>query len=105
MSLLLEITSGTEIAKIPKEATSGWYHMTFGDATILPTSNFGSVLIENDTGTPYQIFFPDNSLYAYKRWSVSGAWNSWSKMSAGYADSAGSCSGNAATATTATKAN
>lgn len=84
------------IGLTPKNATSGWYHVNGADGVVLPTTNYGSVLLENDTGTPYQIFFPDNSLYLYKRWSASGTWNSWSKMSAGYADSAG-------TATTAAK--
>lgn len=68
------ITTVIEIAKNPKEAKSGWYHMTIGDATVLPTSNHGSVLIENDCGIPYQIFFPDNSFYVYKRYSSSGVW-------------------------------
>jgi hypothetical protein len=70
------ITNITEIAKIPKEATSGWYHMSFGDATVLPTSNHGSVLIENDCGTPYQLFFPDNQLDVYKRFG-SSSWGTW----------------------------
>lgn len=90
------ITDVTAISAAPLASTSGWYHMTIGDATVLPTSNHGSVLIENDCGTPYQIFFPDNSLYIYKRYSSSGAWGSWSKIQAGNADTATS-------ATTATQ--
>jgi len=36
----------------------------------------------------------------YKRWYSSGAWSTWQKIKAGYADSAGSAS----SATTATSA-
>ena len=43
----------TEIAKAPGAATSGWYHVSNGDAAIGPTSNHGSYIIENDVGTPY----------------------------------------------------
>ena len=42
-------------------------------------------------GTPFQLQIPDSShLYIYKRWYASSAWSAWSKISAGYADSAGS---------------
>ena len=61
--------------------------MTFGDATILPTSNHGSVLIENDCGTPYQLFFPDNQLDVYKRFG-SSSWGTWQRLNAGYAETA-----------------
>lgn len=45
----------------------------------------------NDIGTPFQLVVHDSSeLYLYKRWKSSGTWSSWTKMNAGYADSAGS---------------
>lgn len=45
----------------------------------------------SNVGTPFQLQIPDSShLYIYKRWYSSGAWSSWSKISAGYADSAAS---------------
>ena len=44
----------------------------------------------NDIGTPFQLVVHDSSeLYLYKRWKSSGTWGSWTKMNAGYADSAG----------------
>ena len=53
----------------------------------------------NDIGTPFQLVVHDSSdLYLYKRWKSSGTWQAWTKMRAGYADSAGS-------ATSATNAN
>ena len=45
----------------------------------------------NDIGTPFQLVVHDSSdLYLYKRWKSSGTWQAWTKMRAGYADSAGS---------------
>ena len=45
----------------------------------------------NDIGTPFQLVVHDSSeLYLYKRWKSSGTWGAWTKMNAGYADSAGS---------------
>ena len=45
----------------------------------------------NDIGTPFQLVVHDSSeLYFWKRWKSSGTWTSWTKMNAGYADSAGS---------------
>lgn len=45
----------------------------------------------SNVGTPFQLQIPDSShLYIYKRWYSSGAWSGWTKIYAGYADSAGS---------------
>lgn len=87
--------------------------------TNAPTANHGALFGIASVGTPCQYFMPDNSLYIYKRWYSSSAWNTWQKISAGYADSAGSanavawgnvsgkpgnypggCTGNAASAST-----
>ena len=67
--------------------------------TNAPTANHGALFGIASVGAPCQYFMPDNSLYIYKRWYFSSAWNGWQKISAGYADSSGSCTGNAATAT------
>ena len=51
-------------------------------------------------GTPFQLVVHDSSdLYLYKRWYSSDAWSAWTKMNAGYADTAGT----ATSATTSTK--
>lgn len=54
-------------------------------------SNHSVLLNISNIGTPFQIQISDSSnMYLYKRYKSSGSWSSWSKMSAGYADSAGS---------------
>lgn len=53
-------------------------------------TNHSAFLYLNDCGTPFQIQIPDSSvMYAYKRYYSGGTWSAWSKMYAGYADSAG----------------
>ena len=53
-------------------------------------ANHSVLLGASNVGTPFQLQIPDSShLYIYKRWYSSGAWSGWSKISAGYADSAG----------------
>lgn len=54
-------------------------------------SNHSVLLNISNIGTPFQIQISDSSdMYLYKRYKSSGSWSGWSKMSAGYADSAGS---------------
>lgn len=54
-------------------------------------TNHSAVLNISNIGTPFQIQIADSSImYLYKRYKSSGKWTDWSKMSAGYADSAGS---------------
>ena len=53
--------------------------------------NHSAYLYISDVGTPFQIQIPDFSIpYIYKRYYSSGKWSGWFKLSAGYADSAGS---------------
>ncbi len=60
-------------------------------ATNAANSNHSAFLYISDVGTPFQIQIPDSSEpYIYKRFYGSGGWNGWFKLSAGYADSAGS---------------
>lgn len=56
--------------------------------TNAPTTNHGSFLSITSLGTPFQLFLPDASFYIYKRYYSSSKWNSWTKLYAGYADSA-----------------
>ena len=46
---------------------------------------FSMILSNSDIGTPFQIAFPDAQNYIYKKINAS---STWSKMNAGYADSA-----------------
>lgn len=54
------------------------------------TGNHSAFLTITSIGTPFQLQIPDSSVnYVYKRYKSSGSWSAWSKLSAGYADSAG----------------
>lgn len=60
-------------------------------ATNAAQGNHSAYLYISDVGTPFQLQIPDSSEpYIYKRCYGSGGWNGWFKLSAGYADSAGS---------------
>lgn len=52
-------------------------------------NNHSAFLYVSDVGTPFQLQFPDSSnFYIYKRYKSGSSWSGWSKLSAGYADSA-----------------
>jgi hypothetical protein len=54
-------------------------------------SNHSAFLTITNIGTPFQLQIPDaGEAYIYKRYKSGGSWSSWFKISAGYADSAGS---------------
>lgn len=54
------------------------------------TINQSAFLTVNSIGTPFQLQIPDSSVnYVYKRYKSGSTWSAWSKLSAGYADSAG----------------
>ena len=54
-------------------------------------SNHSAFLTITDIGTPFQLQIPDSSTnYIYKRYKSGSTWSAWSKLSAGYADTAGS---------------
>ena len=60
-------------------------------ATNAAHTNHSAYLYISDVETPFQIQIPDSSIpYIYKRYYGSGKWSGWFKLSAGYADSAGS---------------
>lgn len=64
-------------------------------ATNAAHTNHSAYLYISDVGTPFQIQIPDSSIpYIYKRYYGSGKWSGWFKLSAGYADSAGSVAWN-----------
>lgn len=60
-------------------------------ATNAANINHSAYLYISDVAAPFQIQIPDSSIpYIYKRYYGSGKWSGWFKLSAGYADSAGS---------------
>ena len=61
------------------------FHIVSAAITNAPTTNHGALLYVSSVGTPFQIFFPDNQNYVYKRWYTSGAWTSWQIMNAAWA--------------------
>lgn len=64
-------------------------------ATNAAHTNHSAYLYISDVETPFQIQIPDSSIpYIYKRYYGSGTWSGWFKLSAGYADSAGSVAWN-----------
>lgn len=66
--------------------------LTSSSGAAIPFEVYHSMILSNsDIGTPFQIAFPDGQNYIYKKINAS---NTWSKMNAGYADSAGSVSWN-----------
>ena len=54
-------------------------------------NNHSVYMYFNNVGTPFQLQIPDaDEGYIYKRYYSSSTWSSWSKIKAGYADTAGS---------------
>lgn len=71
------------------DAAVGW-HDVANTIVNAAHSNHSTLIYVNNVGTPYQLQIPDSSEpYIYKRY-YGGGWRSWFKISAGYADSAGS---------------
>lgn len=73
--------------------TTGIYSIK-ASLTNAPTTSHGTLIVDFDVGTPYQIWIPDNTHVSYKRTCPSGTWGSWSSILAN------SISGNASTAST-----
>lgn len=77
-----KLTSGT-----CSSLSEGLTFTQYSDSTAAH-SNHSAFLTVNSVGTPFQLQFPDSTeMYIYKRY-YSGGWSAWSKISAGYADSA-----------------
>lgn len=71
------LASGLTVARVNATNAADAYHSAY--------------LYISDVGTPFQIQIPDSNIaYIYKRYYKSGKWSGWFKLSAGYADSAGS---------------
>lgn len=83
------INTDTTTLNADSISTSGIW-LSKSSITNAATTNWG-VLFNDINGTKFQLFIPDSSyLYVYKRYYSNSTWSSWSKLSAGYADSAGS---------------
>lgn len=78
--------------------TTAWNSIANTGTNSPTTSNHGVVLSAFDVGTPFQIWYPDNSMAVYKRWCSNGTWSSWSNTWAI------NITGNAATASSASSA-
>lgn len=76
----------------------GW-HDAKAAITNAPTTNHGTLIQNSYNGTPFQIFIPDASYYIYKRYKSGSIGGTWTKISAGYADSADKLTSSAGSAT------
>ena len=59
--------------------TTAWNSICAGNTNSPTTGNHGLLLSEMNVGTPFQIWYPDNSLQMWKRYKLSGSgWTAWS---------------------------
>lgn len=65
--------------------TTGVYNCS-NTPTNVPTANHGTLYVDFDCGTPYQIWIPDALNDVYKRNFVSGSWWGWAKINGGGSD-------------------
>lgn len=57
------------------------YHIKVSNNTNAPSNDNGTLYVDYNVGTPYQIFVCDgNKIKAYKRWRSRGAWSSWVEL-------------------------
>lgn len=58
--------------------TTGIHHIKVGGCTGLPTNHWGTVIVDWEVGTKYQIFIPDGEVAAvYKRKGDATSWEKW----------------------------
>ena len=59
--------------------TTAWNSICVGNTNSPTTGNHGLLLSEMNVGTPFQIWYPDNTMQMWKRYKPSGSnWTSWS---------------------------
>ena len=68
----------------------GWHDIQAYVSNCGTTSNHGTLIQNSYNGTPFQIWIPDVGYYIYKRYNSGSIGGTWTKIYAGYADSAGS---------------
>lgn len=75
------ITTATDLDTLK---TTGTYYLKVSNNPNAPTTGHGELEVNYSVGTPYQIWYPDNQSYYYKRtWNnTNSAWNSWIKIDA-----------------------
>ena len=74
------VTTSTADLDLNNYKTTGIYHCT-ASMTNAPLTNHGTVVVDWNVGTKYQLYFPDNQNTAYKRtWNATdSAWNAWTQ--------------------------
>lgn len=104
---VLRYINSTDVTTWTADTLAATDSLAFMRGSVTGAHTTGHIVFLNvkTIGTPFQLAVHDSSeLYIWKRYWVSGnsAYSAWTKMNAGYADTAGSaesCTGNAATAT------
>ena len=94
----LKYTSNVDVNTLK---TTGIYSLP-SNCTNNGTTNAGTIIVDFNVGTPYQLWIPDNTHSLYKRnWDKTNSkWNGWTNTYTGnVTGSSSSCTGNAATAT------
>lgn len=56
---------------------TGCYHINYTSGSNRPTTNHGTLIVNFDVGTPFQIWIPDNKNIVYKRCYSSNNWTAW----------------------------
>jgi hypothetical protein len=60
--------------------TTGIHDIKMSSNTNAPTTNNGRLVVNFDIGTPYQLWYPDNTPTVYKRNYSNSTWSSWTNM-------------------------
>lgn len=68
----------------------GWHDFYCYVLNVATLSNHGTLIQNSYCGTPFQLWIPDTGYYIYKRYNTGTVGGTWSKIYAGYADTAGS---------------
>lgn len=59
--------------------TTGIYHIKFSGATNQPHNAHGTLFVDFNVGTPYQLWFTDYNDVVYKRKYASSTWSAWTQ--------------------------
>ncbi len=70
----------TQISNFNDFTKTGNYYFRVGSNTNAPVTNQGMLEVNFSVGTPYQVYYPDNLMYYYKRTYTSNAWSTWTKI-------------------------
>ncbi len=73
----------TSISDLNNMKTTGVYSCAAASMTNAPTTNHGTLIVDFNVGTPYQIWIPDNIHTIFKRICSSGTWYPWTNSITG----------------------